>query len=659
MKREAAVPAICLLILLWLGPEARADLPGQGTATPEQLLFLEVPVVVSASRMGQPATEAPSSVSIVTADEIRKYGYRTLADLIRGVRGFFVSYDRNYHNIGVRGFSRPGDFNTRVLVLVDGHRVNENIYDSGAIGTDFILDVDLIDHVEVVRGPGSSLYGSNAFFAVVNVITKSGHDFEGAEVSGAAGTFDTRKGRLTLGDRFNNGAEGVLSGSYSDSEGDDHLFFREFDSPATNNGIAEDLDYDRSYNWFGKFSLRDFTLSGAHSYRKKGVPTAAYGTAFNEDFFTVDEHSFVDLKYERSFAHNLSLMARLNWNSYRFYGDFPYDYAAPGGPPFIVVNKSTARGKWWGSEVLGNKEFERHKLILGAEYRDNYEQNQKAYDPFLVYLDDRRDSQVWALFAQDEVAILRNLILNAGIRHDHYDTFGGTTNPRLAVIWSPARHDTVKLIYGTAFRAPSDYELNAWGAADLKPEEIKTWELIYERYLGSHLRGTASLFASRIEEIITLTTDPAGNRVYRNIGEAESKGIDFELEGRWENDLTGRASYTFQETEDRETGETLSNSPKHLAKLNVVVPLLKEKIFLGLEEQFTSRRKTPKGNKAEAYYVTNVTLFSQGLLKNLEASASIYNLFDDDYDDPASLEHRQDQIPQDGRTFRAKLTYRF
>lgn len=653
---------ILLTLMLLIGAvshDARAEEAPESEIAPEELLFLEIPVVVSASRMEQPVTEAPSSVSIVTTDEIKRYGYRTLADIIRSVRGFHVSYDRNYHNIGVRGFSRPGDFNTRVLVLVDGHRVNEVIYDSGAIGTDFILDVDLIDHVEVVRGPGSSLYGSNAFFAVVNVITKSGQDFKGAELSGDAGTFDTYKGRLTYGNRFKGGLEGVVSGSYYDSKGDDRLFFKEFASPSTNNGIAADLDHDRIRSLFGTLSFRDFTLQGAANYRKKEVPTAAYGTVFNSELFTVDEHSFIDLKYEHSFADDLKIMARLNYNTYRFYGDFPYDYAAPGDPPDIVVYKSASRGKWVSGEVLGAKDFKKHKLILGGEYRNNFEQEQRSYDIYQVYLDDRRDTRNWAIFVQDELSIMNDLKLNAGVRHDHYDTFGGTTNPRLALIYSPFNNSTFKFIYGTAFRAPSDYELNAYGTATLEPETIETYELVYEQNIGNHVRGTASLFASFIDDIITLTTDSGGNRIYRNTGEAESKGIDFELEGKWQNGLAGRTSYTFQEAEDKETGEILTNSPKHLAKLNVMVPLLKDKISLGIEEQYTSKRKTPKGNYAKAHYVTNVTLFSQRLVRNLEASVSVYNLFDHDYGDPASVEHRQDVIPQDGRTFRVKLTYKF
>jgi iron complex outermembrane receptor protein len=114
-------------------------------------------------------TEAPSSVTIVTSEDIRRYGYRTLAELLRSVRGFYTSYDRSYTSLGVRGFGQPGDYNSRILLLLDGHRLNDNIYDSAMLGTEFILDIDLIERVEISRGPGSSLYGNNAFFAVVKL----------------------------------------------------------------------------------------------------------------------------------------------------------------------------------------------------------------------------------------------------------------------------------------------------------------------------------------------------------------------------------------------------------------------------------------------------------------------------------------------------------
>jgi iron complex outermembrane receptor protein len=160
--------------------------------------------------------------------------------------------------------------------------------------------------------------------------------------------------------------------------------------------------------------------------------------------------------------------------------------------------------------------------------------------------------------------------------------------------------------------------------------------------------------------LITLTTDPFDNLlVFKNIGEVEAKGLEFELEGKWESGLTGRISYTFQEAEDKQTGQTLTNSPQHLAKINLIYPLLKDRVFAGFEEQYTSRRKTLEGDFAKASYLTNITLFSKNLVKNLEASVSFYNLFNYRYGDPGSEEHVQDIIAQDGRSFRIKLTYRF
>jgi iron complex outermembrane receptor protein len=137
----------------------------------EELTALKVDTVYGASRHEQLETEAPSSVTVVSAQDVKKYGYRTLADLLQAVRGMYVTYDRGYTYIGIRGMNRPGDFGGRVLIAINGHRLNDPIYDQAVNGTEFPLDVDLIDHVEVIRGPGSSLYGNNAFFTVINVIT--------------------------------------------------------------------------------------------------------------------------------------------------------------------------------------------------------------------------------------------------------------------------------------------------------------------------------------------------------------------------------------------------------------------------------------------------------------------------------------------------------
>src|SRR6202790_4508910 len=212
----------------------------------EDLLSIEVHSVYSASGFTQKVTEAPASVTIITAEEIRKHGYRTLADILRNVPGFYVTYDRNYSYLGMRGYGPPGDYNSRIAVLIDGHRLNDNLYDGALIGTEFPIDVDLIERVEVIRGPNSSLYVASAFLGVVSVITKRGKDMPGVSGAGEVASYGTYKGRVSYGNTFNNGLELLLSGSFFDSHGQDQLFFPTFDTPATNNGNALNADDDQS-----------------------------------------------------------------------------------------------------------------------------------------------------------------------------------------------------------------------------------------------------------------------------------------------------------------------------------------------------------------------------------------------------------------------------
>ena len=168
----------------------------------EQLLEVKVQKVTSAAKYEQSTALAPASVTIVTDHDIRLNGYRNLAEVVGSVRGFYSTYDRNYSYLGVRGFNRPGDYNSRILLLIDGHRVNDVAFDGAPVGNDGYLDVDLIDRVEVVRGPGSAVYGSSAFFAVVNVVTRRGRDLQGAEAAFTAGSFDAWQGRFSYGVRW-------------------------------------------------------------------------------------------------------------------------------------------------------------------------------------------------------------------------------------------------------------------------------------------------------------------------------------------------------------------------------------------------------------------------------------------------------------------------
>jgi iron complex outermembrane receptor protein len=636
----------------------------------EELAGVKVASVYGASKHEQIETEAPSAVSIVTADDIKKSGYRTLADILNGVRGFYVTSDRGYNYIGLDGVNRPGDFGGRILITVDGHRMNDPLFDSAASGTDFILDMDLIDRVEIIRGPGSSLYGNNAFFAVINVITRRGRDFGGGEVSGSYASYDTYTGRVSYGNRFKNGVELALSGTYYDSEGHDSLCFPEFSK--VNNGQADGQDGSRLGSAFASLSYRDFTLEGGFVNRTKDLPTAAYGAAFNDPReYILDERAFGEIRYHHVFEGEWEVSARGYYDHYRFEDRVPmpeFDLTNALYPGQITLNRDQDGSESGGGELQLSRTFwESHRLTVGTEYRHDFTLQLLNFDvsPPQTYQNIDATADTVGVYLQDEYAIQHNLILNAGVRYDYFTTFGDTVNPRAALIYSPWTNSTFKAIYGQAFRAPNANELlyTAPGYSsnpNLKPETVHSYELVYEQKLDSHLGLTTSLFYDDIADLITFQTDSTGtNVIFGNLSGATTKGVELELEGRWAGGWRGCASYTYADARDSATGDRLSNSPKNLGKLNLTAPLWPEKIFANLEIRAMSDRITARGATTGGYWIANATLYSRELLKGLEVSASVYNLFDKHYADPVAADFVQDTITQDGRSFRVKLNYSF
>lgn len=322
--------------------------------------------VYSASRHLEEIREAPSSVSIITAEDIRRYGWRTLGDALRSLRGFYTSCDRNYTFLGVRGLLRPGDFNSRVLLLLNGHRLNDNVYDSAQIGAEFPLDLDLIDHIEVVRGPGSSLFGANAVFGVINIITRQPSTRSEVEVSGDIASFLSRTGLVTASGNFGRWSA-LLSGSLYRSAGPSQLFFPEFASPATNGGFADDLDGDRYAHLFSDLHYKNLRVQSLYSSRLKILPTAPYETNFNDPGTrTTDSDAHFDVEYQHSLTSKTDLDLRAFYNHYRYYGTYAY-----GGTnsPDRYLNFDSSVADWSGLETILDHHMGRHHIILGATYQ--------------------------------------------------------------------------------------------------------------------------------------------------------------------------------------------------------------------------------------------------------------------------------------------------
>lgn len=557
--------------------------------------------------------------------------------------------------------------------MIDGHRLNDNIYDQAQIGTEFPLDIDLIERIEIVRGPGSSLYGTSAFFAVINIITRPDWQQPTAEAAGAYGSHDAANLRLTLGSGLPAGVTALISGSLYDSNGERNIYFN-YDDPADNNGPAHNVDGDKSYSLFSRISWQDFTLQALLSKREKTVPTGAWGTLFNDsDNRSNDERRFLDLKYQRRVDPTLDILGRLTYDLYKYDQKYIYDESADGGPARAGY-RDEVYGSWWGGELQATKTLlARHIVTIGGEWRDSLRQEQRyfAEQAQSPYLDDDRRSFAMGAYLQDNWKILDNLHLTIGVRYDYIDSGDDSLSPRAALVYAPWEKSAFKLLYGSAFRAPNVYELyyddggdTMKANPDLKPEKIKTWEGVYEQYLGEHLRSSVSGFYYRTDDLISLGEDPdSGLSMFQNIDKTEAYGGEAEIEGRWPSELAGKLSYSYQETKDLDSGRILSNSPRQLLKGSLTLPLAHKKLLGTVEILYTSaRRNEPDSGRSGAggFTITNLTLFSRNLLPGLELSASVYNLFDKSYADIAGSEHyTMSTLSQEGRTYRAKLSYRF
>ena len=656
-RLTAAVALFWLVFCPWFLNSQTAPDQDLTSLTIEDLAKVKV---FSASRHLEDSHQAPSSVSIITAEEITHYGWRTLADILNSLRGFYTSYDRNYSYLGVRGVLRPGDYNSRILLLINGHRVNDNVYDSAFIGTEFPLSLDLIDHIEVVRGPGSSLFGTNAVFGIINVITRQPKTDTMLEASGDESSFLGRTGRLTSS--FQKGSlSALLSGSMYRSAGQSELFFPEFS--ATNGGVAENVDGDHYSQAFSELRYGGWRIQGLFGTRTKIIPTAAFGTNFNDPGTrTTDTRGYVDASYHRSLSSLTDVDLRAYYDAYRYHGTYAYG-ATNASPAYLNFDVGVA--DWSGVEATVGHQMGRQRVTAGASYEYSFRADQKTYNagqpPFL---DDHRTPWLVAAYGEAELNLVSKLTIHAGGRLDYFDTFGGAFSPRLALVYSLNSRTTLKYIVGRAFRAPNVYE-NYYSdgtsivapVVSLKPEHIVSNEVVFERSLRSWLRMTADGFYDRLGNLIDQTPDPVtGMTHFGNVGQDRGRGVEFELEAKRASGLSGRASYTLADTDNTEH-KPLDNSPAHKAKLNAAIPVT-GRAFAGLELLYFSTQQSYQHTVVPSSFLTNVTLSTKPLWNGWEFSASCYNAFDRRWFSPAGPGLRQAEIQQDGRTYRFKITYK-
>ncbi len=177
--------------------------------------------------------------------------------------------------------------------------------------------------------------------------------------------------------------------------------------------------------------------------------------------------------------------------------------------------------------------------------------------------------------------------------------------------------------------------------------------------MGERFHVSANVFRNQLNQLIVEETSSSGLLVFENTAGTGIDGFSAELDARFPHGLQGKASYSYNDNQRTQVTQLLTRSPEHLAKLNLMVPMLQRRLFASLDSQFDGPATTLAGASTSSFQVFNLTLLGHAVGKHLDISASVYNLLDKKYFDPASPGLPEDQIQQDGRNFRIKLTGRF
>ncbi|MCP5064164.1 MAG: TonB-dependent receptor [Ignavibacteriae bacterium] len=575
--------------------------------------------------------------------------------MLNSQAGFYISNDRNYNYLGVRGFSRPTDYNNRILVLIDGHRINEYVYDSALLGDQLGLSLDNFEKVEISRGPGSALYGTSAMFAVINLISKKVRNILNPSIKLGYGTFNTKSISLNGGHQFDDDISLSINGSYAESDGED-LYFSEFDDPETNNGLAVGKDFMNRHGLMGSISYKNFKLQGISTYSKDAVPTASWEADFNKNLVTIEELHFIEVSYFQNISYNSQFSIRAYFDKYYCWGVYPYN----GEDSFEKNDAETfgteAKFIW---DVLPN-----NRITAGVEYKNILRADYKYWDDYTIYNEFDVPYEMLSVYLQDEFQLNSQLSLYIGLRNDSYINTVSSLSPRFGIVYNPWSDHTIKLLYGKAFRAPNAYEqkyedplygfkVNPNG---LLPENAYTSEFIWDYKISNILSINTSIYYYRITDLLDQVEDPEDEFYhFANFGEIEAFGTELNLDAKFSKSSGAYLRYSYQNAKD-EYSNTLSNSPSQLIKFGVFY-----KIFAPLnasfEYKYGSERLTVYETETDPIHLVRLSLHTDPILDKVKLSFLIRNLFNNTIKYPGGWEHHQPSIIQPGRNFTFSIKY--
>ncbi len=599
----------------------------------EQLLQTRI---YGASKFEQTLEDSPSSVTVTTENDLKIYGHETLADVMNTLKGVNTSYDRVYRYTGIRGLSRPSDYNTRMLTLSDGFRLNEPLYDSALVGNESTIDLDWVKSIEYVSGAASSLYGSNALLGILDIKTLSGGDLNGMRLKTQLGSYGKKKATF-------------LQGGKLDEFGNDWIVgITAFDRTGENLQLSNKLDGEKYSKGFAKINLNNLQLNFGFSTRTKDDPTAPYGTILDQPGTKHKDDSFyLNAIHRRALTNNLESITKFKISEYKYDGFFNYSSG---------LLKDSGKSQWIDIDqgFLYNG-ISKHQIAFGVNHQSNFKLKQWTSD---FELDDKIKSKRESIYFQDDWRFKEHLILSYGIRYDtiSYDNIDknfSSTSPRVGLTYIASPSTRVKIIRSNAFRAPNTYELRYNYAPDnisnpnLNAEKIINHELIVEHTINPSLLFTTNIYENKFTNLIEEKSTGHGKQ-FQNIAPLKAKGIEFEMLWLPGFEKRVRASLALQDVNDP-SGKAI-NSPKTLAKV-IGDTRIPGTDLIGAIQFFSSSKVYSSNGDLPGYQVSHLTISERYKVNSGRLSFKVENLFDKKFSQPGNSTTAGSSWIQDGRTY--------
>ncbi len=654
-----------------------------------------------ATGAAQSLRRAPAVASVVTAQDIAAMGATDLDHILESIAGVHVSRSPNQYSplFVVRGIYSA--YLSQVLVLQNGIPVTSAyLNNKGNVWGGY--PVEHIARIEVIRGPGSALYGSDAFAGVINIITKGPADTRGTELGVRVGSFATRDAWLQHGGKL--GAANVAlylragrTDGYrrvveADAQSRNDTIFGTSASlaggPVNVGNDAVDGNLDISYD---KWRFR-----AGYKGRDNVGTGAGVANALDPVGKSKSERVTGDLSWTHpNVGNNWSVGAQLSAMTYKQLTPVDYQLFPPGlrfptglfpngmigGPDFserqLRISAFATYAGWRGHNIragIGHDDLDMYATHETRNFRYTpaglpiplpQTVDFSGTDPFLF--PQRR--KIDYLYAQDEWTFARDWTLTAGVRHDQYSDFGGTTNPRWALVWDASYDLTAKLMYGRAFRAPGFIESHGvanpvtLGNPDLKPETNNTLEAAFSWQARANTQLNLTVYRYEMSDIIRTVPNASANTgaTYRNTGDQNGHGLEFESAVKLNKDVRLMGNYSWQRSKDKATGKDAGYAPHHHVYGRADWQFARDRLVSAQLNFVGGRQRAPgDARKPIADYTTvDLSLRSERGRGNWDLTATLRNMFDADVREPSPAPGLQlpNDLPMAPRALSLQASY--